>query len=44
VPKRGIGLIGIAERVRMLGGNWTMEAAIGKGATICIMIERVQGG
>lgn len=44
VPKRGIGLIGIAERVRMLGGNWTMEAAIGKGATICIMIGRTQGG
>jgi ligand-binding sensor domain-containing protein/signal transduction histidine kinase len=43
VPKRGIGLIGIGERVRMLGASWTMEAAIGKGATICITVERARG-
>jgi signal transduction histidine kinase len=34
----GIGLIGIAERVRMLGGRYTHEAAPGKGVTIRITI------
>jgi len=39
----GMGLIGIAERVRMLGGRYTMESAPGKGVTIYIRIEQVHG-
>ena len=34
----GMGLTGMAERVRMLGGRYTMESAPGKGATIYITI------
>jgi signal transduction histidine kinase/ligand-binding sensor domain-containing protein len=34
----GMGLIGMAERVRMLGGKYTMESAPGKGVTIYITI------
>lgn len=34
----GLGLIGMAERVRMLGGRYTMESAPGKGMTIYITI------
>jgi signal transduction histidine kinase len=34
----GMGLIGMAERVRMLGGRYTMESAPGKGLTIYITI------
>ena len=37
-PESGIGLIGIAERVRMLGGRYTRESAPGKGVTIRITI------
>jgi len=36
--ERGIGLIGIAERVRMLGGRYTHESAPGQGVTIRISI------
>lgn len=36
----GMGLIGMAERVRMLRGRYTMESAPGKGATIFITILR----
>jgi len=39
----GMGLIGIAERVRMLGGRYTMESAPGKGVTIYIRIEQAHG-
>jgi signal transduction histidine kinase/ligand-binding sensor domain-containing protein len=42
-PRSGIGLVGMAERVRMLGGKYTMESAVGKGATICITIEKAHG-
>jgi signal transduction histidine kinase len=38
--KGGLGLTGIAERVRMLGGRYTMESAPGKGTTVCVEIER----
>ncbi|HXQ73343.1 MAG TPA: ATP-binding protein, partial [Pyrinomonadaceae bacterium] len=34
----GMGLIGMAERVRMLHGKYTMESAPGKGVTIYITI------
>ncbi len=34
----GMGLIGIGERVRMLGGRYTMVSAPGKGVTIYITI------
>ena len=34
----GMGLIGMAERVRMLGGRYAMESAPGKGVTIHITI------
>lgn len=36
----GMGLIGIGERVRMLGGRYTMVSAPGKGLTIYITILR----
>ena len=35
----GMGLIGMAERVRMLGGRYTMESAPGKGVTISVTID-----
>jgi len=34
----GMGVIGMAERVRMLGGRYTMESAPGKGVTISVTI------
>ena len=39
-PESGMGLIDIAERVRMLGGRYTMESAVEKGTTISITIEK----
>lgn len=39
--KGGTGLIGMAERVRMLGGRYTIESAAGKGATIRVTIGKV---
>ena len=39
--KGGTGLIGMAERVRMLGGRYTMETAAGKGATIRVTIGKI---
>lgn len=41
--KSGLGLTGVAERIRMLDGRYTMESAVGKGATISITIERAHG-
>ena len=38
---RGMGLISMAERVRMLGGRYTIESAEGKGATIRVTIGKV---
>lgn len=37
-PQSGIGLTGMAERVRMLGGRYTLESAAGKGVTIGVTI------
>jgi signal transduction histidine kinase len=37
----GMGLIGMAERVRMLGGRYTIESAAGKGATIHVIIGKI---
>ncbi|HST24311.1 MAG TPA: two-component regulator propeller domain-containing protein, partial [Blastocatellia bacterium] len=39
--KGGTGLTGMAERVRMLGGRYTMETAAGKGATIRVTIDKI---
>jgi signal transduction histidine kinase len=38
-PQNGIGLAGMAERVRMLGGKYTLESAAGKGVTISVIIQ-----
>ncbi len=40
----GMGLIGMAERVRMLGGKYAVESALGKGATIRVTIDSHHGG
>lgn len=40
--KGGMGLVGMAERVRMLGGRYTMESAPGKGATIRVTIDKIE--
>lgn len=37
--KSGMGLSSIAERVRMIGGKYTVESALRKGATIQVVIE-----
>ncbi|MDQ3042927.1 MAG: sensor histidine kinase, partial [Acidobacteriota bacterium] len=39
LSKRSFGLIGIAERTRLLGGKLNIESAIGKGATVSIIIN-----
>jgi len=39
--KGGTGLIGMTERVRMLGGRYTMETAVGKGATVRVTIGKI---
>ncbi|HRH42853.1 MAG TPA: two-component regulator propeller domain-containing protein [Pyrinomonadaceae bacterium] len=38
--QRGLGLNGIAERVKILGGTYSIESEIGKGTTILVKIER----
>jgi ligand-binding sensor domain-containing protein/signal transduction histidine kinase len=39
LSKRSFGLVGIAERTRLLGGKLNIESAIGKGATVSIIIN-----
>lgn len=39
--KGGMGLTGMAERVRMLGGRYTMDSAVGKGATIRVTMGKI---
>lgn len=39
----GFGLIGLVERVRMLGGTHTIQSETGKGTTITIIIPRDEG-
>ncbi len=41
--KGGMGLTGMAERVRMLGGRYTLESAVGKGATVRVTIDKADG-
>ncbi|HMS41852.1 MAG TPA: two-component regulator propeller domain-containing protein [Pyrinomonadaceae bacterium] len=36
---RGLGLNGIAERVKILGGNYSIESEIGKGTSVSVKIE-----
>ncbi|HYW71888.1 MAG TPA: two-component regulator propeller domain-containing protein [Pyrinomonadaceae bacterium] len=36
----GFGLKGLSERVRMLGGNFSIRSAPGKGTTVSVIIER----
>ena len=43
-PRRGIGLSGIAERVRMLGGTHAIRSSPGHGTTINIRLSLPQGG
>jgi signal transduction histidine kinase/ligand-binding sensor domain-containing protein len=38
--KGGMGLIGMAERVRMLGGRYVVESTPGKGTTIHVTIDK----
>jgi len=37
--KKGLGLNGISERVKILGGNYSIESEIGKGTTVSIEIK-----
>ncbi|MBI3425039.1 MAG: hypothetical protein HY011_19050 [Acidobacteria bacterium] len=39
----GFGLIGLAERVRMLGGTQAIESEAGKGTTVTIIIRKNEG-
>jgi signal transduction histidine kinase len=39
LSKRSFGLVGIAERTRLLGGRLNIESAIGKGTSISINID-----
>lgn len=39
----GFGLIGMSERVRMLGGTHSIESEVGKGTTVTITIPREEG-
>jgi signal transduction histidine kinase len=39
LSKRSFGLIGIAERTRLLGGKLNIESAIGKGTIVSIIID-----
>ncbi len=39
----GFGLIGMSERVRMLGGVHTVESQVGRGTTVMITISREEG-
>ncbi|HJQ70779.1 MAG TPA: two-component regulator propeller domain-containing protein [Blastocatellia bacterium] len=40
--KGGMGLVGMAERVRMLGGRYAVESAPGKGTTIHVTIDKIE--
>jgi signal transduction histidine kinase/ligand-binding sensor domain-containing protein len=40
--KGGMGLEGMSERVRMLGGKLALESAVGKGATVRVTIGKIE--
>lgn len=39
----GFGLVGLAERVQMLGGRWSVESTPGAGTTVSVRLQAVQG-
>jgi signal transduction histidine kinase len=39
----GFGFVGIAERVRILGGSWNVESELGRGTTITVIIPLKKG-
>lgn len=39
----GFGLVGMAERVQMLGGRWSVESVPGAGTTVSVRLQAVQG-
>jgi signal transduction histidine kinase len=39
----GFGLVGMAERVQMLGGRWSVESTPGAGTTVSVRLQAVQG-
>jgi signal transduction histidine kinase len=41
---RGLGLIGMEERVQRLGGNFTVDSAPGKGTTVKAELPPPAGG
>lgn len=41
--RSGMGLSSVAERVRMIGGKYTIESALRKGATVKVVIEPQKG-
>lgn len=38
--QRGFGLLGLAERARLLGGTFTLQSNVGAGTTVSIRIPR----
>jgi signal transduction histidine kinase/ligand-binding sensor domain-containing protein len=42
-PASGFGLVGLAERVRMLGGTFSVQSEPGMGTTVLIRITRMEG-
>jgi signal transduction histidine kinase/HAMP domain-containing protein len=43
-PGSGSGLLGMQERVSILGGDWTMESALGQGTVITVRVPVAAGG
>jgi signal transduction histidine kinase len=43
-PKSGFGLLGMAERARLLGGQWLIQSASGAGTTVTIRLSVPEAG